>query len=333
VIVLLLLSTLVNTSMIAAELKKLLDMGITLLEEVLGDDEIRITSVPPFALRKNLPKLQGVDVAASEYNRLKAKQKQTRRAWHVEMETQYIKTFERLRSPELTLRQIIPKYLSTRDGKSPLVAEIHQIRPNGPVEAVVPKVKVADVMVSAMSCQMAAFLKYYLLDYGLEEDLVTRLVVASCCPTLVLEIYQYEWDEENQELKLIKEKEDESQLAAFEKADWYFDLDKMSVSPLTKKDMNYSAPEAVFNWDEAQLVNTLHVKNDARRAAARNRADGNLDSEEEEFEGSEPNTHEKLPNDMAAGNVGMGRNQKSISWSPNGSSVEHQSGSLAAGGG
>ena len=236
--------------------------------------------------------------------------------------------------PELSLRQILPKYLRTRDGKAPLFAEFHQSRINGPVEAVVPKAKVAEVMISAMNRQMAAYLKFYLLDCGLEEDLMNRLVVASCCPTLVSEINQFEWDEENRELKSIKEKEEDSKLVLFEQADWYFDLKKISVSSNKKKDLEYTAPEALFNWDEAQSVNTLHAKNDARRAAARKRAEGNSNSEEEDDEGSEPEPHGygKLPNDRDNGNVG-GEGNKSITWSPDGPSAGRHAGNSAAGGG
>ena len=55
-----------------------------------------VTSVlPPFALMKNLPKPQGVDVAV-DYKHLNNKQKQSRGAWHVEMESQHIQYFDRL---------------------------------------------------------------------------------------------------------------------------------------------------------------------------------------------------------------------------------------------
>ena len=235
-------------------------------------------------------------------------------------------------SAELTLRQVLPKYLRTHDGKSPLIAEIHQSRMNGPVEVVVPKAKVAEKVGTAMHRQMAAYLKFYLMDCGLEEDFVTRLVVASCCPNLVAEINQYEWDEELRELKSIKEKEDDSKLALFEQADWYFDLEKISVSPQKKKNMEYTAPEALFNWDEAQSVNTLHAKNDARRATARRLAEGESDSEEED-EGSEPEQHEigKSSNDTDIGNAG--EDGKRITWSPAGSSDGRHAGNSAAGDG
>ena len=236
-------------------------------------------------------------------------------------------------SPELTLRQILPRYLRTDDRKSPLIAEIHQIRMNGPVEVVVPKAKVAEKVVTAMNYQSAAYLKYYLMDCGLDENFVTRLVVASCCPNLVAEINQYDWDEDLRELKAIKEKEDDSKLALFEQADWYFDLEKISVSPQKKKNLEYTAPEALFNWDETHSVNTLHAKNDARRATARRLAEGSTDSEEED-EGSEPEQHTlgKSSNDTEIGNAGEDGN-KSITWSPASPSDGRHAGNSAAGGG
>jgi hypothetical protein len=231
VFVILLLCVYVNAPMVAAKLRKLLETGVALLAEVIGDDELPVTSVPPFALRKNLPKLPGVDVA-TEYKGLSNKQRQTRRVWHVEMDVHHIQMFEQLLEvckdygvfgywgdhviisrvvdvesppgdierirtvamrhtryqcsmmvsqlygivnldapvkvvaggdvgvPELRLRQILPKYLCTQDGKAPLFVKIHQIRINGPVEAVVPNGKVAEAMISAMNQQMAAYLKF-----------------------------------------------------------------------------------------------------------------------------------------------------------------------------
>ena len=97
--------------------------------------------------------------------------------------------------------------------------------------------------------------------------------------------------------------------------------------------MEYTAPEALFNWDEAQSVNTLHAKNDAQRAAARKRAEGDSNSGEEDDEGSEPETHGygKSPNDTDNGNVG-GEGNKSITWFPDGPSAGRHAGNSAAGG-
>ncbi len=75
----------------------------------------------------------------------------------------------------------------------------------------------------------------------------------------------------------------------------------------------YTAPEALFNLDETHLVNTLHAKNDAKRAAACRAADG--DSEEEDLKDSaskEPDL-ERSPRGTA-GNEEEDSN-KTIMWS------------------
>ncbi len=59
----------------------------------------------------------------------------------------------------------------------PLFAEVHQRQANGPVEAVVPNVKLAEIMIVALNKHMEGFLKHYLINQGLDQDLVTRLVV------------------------------------------------------------------------------------------------------------------------------------------------------------
>ena len=89
------LYTNISVHTIMAEFKKMMEEAITLVEEdAMVDDQERITALPPFAFRKSLPKLPGMD--PEEYSGLKPKQAATRRAWHIEMETQHVKTFFRL---------------------------------------------------------------------------------------------------------------------------------------------------------------------------------------------------------------------------------------------
>ena len=88
------------------------------------------------------------------------------------------------------------------------------------MEAVVPNTKEADAMVGSLNCQMPAFIKHYLLYRGLPSDFVTRLVVASCCPTLVGEINTVRWDKKNLELITGEDVEEEVRLSAFEKIDY-----------------------------------------------------------------------------------------------------------------
>jgi hypothetical protein len=70
----------------------MLEIGIDLLaENVMEDDGVPITALPPFVLQKNLPNLPGLDPA--EYSNLTPKQEAACQAWHLEMESQHVQTF------------------------------------------------------------------------------------------------------------------------------------------------------------------------------------------------------------------------------------------------
>ena len=64
--------------------------------------------------------------------------------------------------------------------------------------------------------------------------------MASCCPTLVGEINTVRWDETNIELITMEEVEEETRLSAFEKADWFMDLESLHVR--SKKKKHFTAP-------------------------------------------------------------------------------------------
>jgi len=214
-----------------------------------------------------------------------------------------------------------------------LFAEVHQKQSGGVVEAVVPNTREVDALVGSMNRQMPAFIKHYLLYKGLSEDFVTRLVIASCCPTLVGEMNTVTWDAEALELVTAEDAEDKARLSSFEKADWFIDIDKLRVSPKKKK--SYTAPEALFLLDEARSVTTLHAKNDNKRAAARAGAD-DWDSGEEENDldstSDERGNFDKSSQGLAADKAD-GNGDKSISWSPAGSSEERPATQGAAGSG
>jgi hypothetical protein len=84
--------TLVQT--ILAEFRRLMEEGVKLLVEKAMGDEPVIQAVPPFAFWKSLPKLLGQDL--SEYSGLTPWQVATRRAWHLEMDTQHESVFAKV---------------------------------------------------------------------------------------------------------------------------------------------------------------------------------------------------------------------------------------------
>jgi hypothetical protein len=96
----------------------------------------------------------------------------------------------------------------------------------------------------------------------------------------VTDLNKVSWDVENQEIIITREKDINDRLAAFEKEDFYIDIEKLCVSAQKKNKKEYTVPEALFNLDDGHLINTLHTKNNTKPMAAKKAADG-YDSEEE----------------------------------------------------
>jgi hypothetical protein len=122
------------------------------------------------------------------------------------------------------------------------------------------------------------------------------------------------WDARKMALITLEDEKDRDSLAAFEKQDWYFDLNQLRVSP-KKKAHEYTAAEALFNLDADRSVTTLHAKNDTKRAAARD-GYGGSDSEEEDLDSaSDERNLGKSPGGMASDKE-VGEGNKTISWTP-----------------
>ena len=125
---------------------------------------------------------------------------------------------------------------------------------------------------------------------GLEEDFVIHMVKVACCPMLMGDINKVVWNEETLEVTLVEDAAWKEALLVFESVSWYINIEKLQVSP-KKEGENYTAPEALFNLDAANLVTILHMKNDAKRAAACVVA-ADSDSEEEDDLDSASNEHD-----------------------------------------
>ena len=93
--VILKLCTSVAVQTLMAEFKKVLEEAMKLLEEeAISDGVVLGLALPPFAFRKSLPRLPGLNPA--DYAGLSTKQAVARKAWHIEMETQHVPLFARL---------------------------------------------------------------------------------------------------------------------------------------------------------------------------------------------------------------------------------------------
>jgi hypothetical protein len=124
----------------------------------------------------------------------------------------------------LCMRQVLSKHFRTRDGTLPLFAEVHQKQRGSPVEVVVPNFKEVDGMIGCMNHQLLAFIKHYLLQKGLEQSFVVRLMVATCCPALVGDMNMATWDDKKMELITPEDAKDKDRLSAFANTSWYFDI-------------------------------------------------------------------------------------------------------------
>jgi hypothetical protein len=87
-------------------------------------------------------------------------------------------------------------YMKMSDGHQ-LIAEVHQASTLvGSVHIVVPNLPEAERMVMMMNKNLPAYIRNVLKDQGLPESYLFELVRRSCCPVIVAEISQCEWDQE-----------------------------------------------------------------------------------------------------------------------------------------
>ncbi len=82
-------------------------------------------------------------------------------------------------------------------------------------------------MIGSMNCQLLAFIKHYLLQKGLDQGFIVRLVVAACCPTLVGDMNTVMWDDKKMEFITPEDAKDKDQLSAFANTFWYFDIENL----------------------------------------------------------------------------------------------------------
>ncbi len=75
----------------------------------------------------------------------------------------------------LSLRETLMKYLKQKDG-TPLVAELHQRRPQGPVDMVIPNSGEAEAWFEMFNKQPAGYLYHVLPTFGVTETFIKSLL-------------------------------------------------------------------------------------------------------------------------------------------------------------
>ncbi len=144
----------------------------------------------------------------------------------------------------------------------PAIAEAHQQDLLMPTDLVVPNTPEAERLIGTMNKNLPAFLSYTLKEQGLPDDFVKELLQRSCKATMLVDMSHCKWDVNTKTLTTEDERDQAEKTKVFEGAAWL--KDKFGL--LGQKAHNqkwYTAPEALFNLDEAGSSKTIHDRHRA----------------------------------------------------------------------
>lgn len=186
----------------------------------------------------------------------------------------------------MSLRDLLLKYTKLKSGK-PAIAEVHQGCQLGRVTVVFPNVEEAETMVERMNKNIAAYLRFKLYEDGLPEDLLERIMKASCDAETYAKGLTCTWDDENQTILFPEEKEgDEDEVKAQEQNSWY--AQEMGVHMVDKvkrtKRRPHTREEDMYDLDTVGTVKTIHEVNKKRAERAARVAKDLSDEEDSEEE-------------------------------------------------
>ena len=214
----------------------------------------------------------------------------------------------------ISLRDLLLKYFKTKRGK-PAIAEVHQGTRMGPVSVVYPNTSEAELMFERLNKNVAFYLISMLKAQGLPEELLRRIMIASCTPECWVTAQQCTWDDKNKTVLLPGEKDgDEEDKERKENMSWYaleVGMHMVSKSKKTKKKMHLKA-EDEYDLDTVGSLKTIHDSNKRRaEKAARTAKDLSSDEEEEDVEREEDEEdsdseeeYGKMPSAKGDGNTG-----------------------------
>jgi hypothetical protein len=157
----------------------------------------------------------------------------------------------------VSMRSILYSMLKMGDGHS-LFAEVHQMQKMADVEAVIPNVAEAETMALMLGKNVVAYLQNYLVDEGMDELVVKKLLKASCDPSLFHSASKCTWDKAKKVLT-TPEDEEEAKKKAIEDAAWYRDeFGQYMDSPKKKQGTaTYTDPENIYDLDGTHSVKTM----------------------------------------------------------------------------
>ena len=157
------------------------------------------------------------------------------------------------------------KYLRQKDG-TPLVAELHQCGPQGPVDMVIPNSGKAEARFEMFNKQPAGYLYHVLPTFGATETFTKSLLQRSMDAGLAIEAPKCAYNAVTQILTTPRDAQQESVLSDVRSLPFFQDIDaiKWAASGGKKGKKEHTAPEMCFQLGSACSVQTVHGANDGK---------------------------------------------------------------------
>jgi hypothetical protein len=158
------------------------------------------------------------------------------------------------------------KYLKLKDS-NPMVAELHQRGPQGPVDMVIPKTSKAEACSEMFNKQPAGYLYHVLPLFGATELFIKTILQRSMDAGLATEAPRCKYDKDTQILTTPRDAQQESILSNVRSLPFFQDIDaiKQAAGANKKgKKREHTAPEMCFQIGSTRSVQTAHGANNGK---------------------------------------------------------------------
>jgi hypothetical protein len=162
----------------------------------------------------------------------------------------------------LSLKETLLKYLKQKDG-TPLVTELHQRGPQGPMNMVIPNPGEAEVQFEMFNKQPAGYLYHVLPMFGATETFIKSLLQWLMDAGLATEAPRCTYNAATQILTTPCNAQQESMLLDVCSLPFFQDIDaiKWAAGGRKKGKKEHTAPEMCFQLSSARSVQMVHGAN------------------------------------------------------------------------
>jgi hypothetical protein len=167
---------------------------------------------------------------------------------------------------QLSLRETLMKYLKLKDG-NPMVAELHQRGPQGPVDMVISNTSKVDRHFEMVNKQLAGYLYHVLPLFKATDTFIKTILRRSMDAGLATEAPRCKYNKETQILMTPRNAQQESILSNVRSLPFFQDIDVIKQAAGAKKKgkkKEHTAPKMCFQIGSARTVQTVHGANNEK---------------------------------------------------------------------